>query len=94
MPRAGNTTSRGYGSFHQKRRAAMPAPVGQACPFCAGPMWPSQRLHLDHQIPSVLGGAYGPVRWSHGSCNSSAGSRLKNELLRRPVKPRWANRWV
>ena len=66
----------GLGAAHRKLRKMLPKPCGEPCPFCGKPMWSSQRLQLDHVVPRVDGGAAGPVRWAHGSCNEAAGARL------------------
>jgi hypothetical protein len=86
------TTSADYGRPYRRRRAELPEPNGEPCPFCRLPMWPGQRLHSDHSIPRVLGGADSPLRWSHGRCNEAAGARLGNR--RRGVQRRWMNRWA
>lgn len=77
MPRT--TTEQGLGHAHQQRRAAMPAPNGDPCPYCTEPMWPDDDLDADHVIPRAKGGAAGPLRWSHARCNRRAGGFAARE---------------
>ena len=86
------TTARGLGHDHRQRKAALPDPSGQPCPFCHQPMWPGQSptrngrmlsdLEADHVIPRALGGEHSPLRWAHRTCNRSAGATLGNQLRR------------
>lgn len=78
----------GLGSDHQRLRALLPKPLGAPCPYCEKPMWPADKLDLDHVVPRALGGAGGGVRWAHASCNRSAGGRLGNALRRRASRVR------
>ena len=74
----------GLGWSHQQLRRRLPRPNGQLCPFfgdvpgCPGPMFADDDLDLDHVRPRSEGGASGPVRWAHASCNRSAGASLGN----------------
>jgi len=61
---------------------------GDVCPLCNRPMFHAQKLELDHKIPRALGGANGPTRLTHASCNHSAGARLKNRLYRNQPRGR------
>lgn len=88
------------GRSYRARRAALPLPQGDLCPFfgidpkCPGPMWPTQRLQTDHAIARVLGGCDSGLRWSHGSCNEAAGARLGNRLRARRQGRKWVDRWA
>ena len=53
---------------------------GSRCPRCGEPMWPRyQALDLDHAVPRSQGGAAGPKRLAHASCNRRHGAELTNE---------------
>lgn len=67
-----------YGGDHQRLRRFLPRPNGSPCPFCRLPMRPGDLLDLDHVRPVVAGGAAGPRRWAHRSCNRREGARLGN----------------
>ena len=45
--------------------------LGTPCPECGRPLEPSQRLHLDHIVPSSLGGPDHPsnLQVLHARCN-------------------------
>lgn len=89
-----STSSADYGRQYRKRRAELPPPQGDPCPFCQLPMWPGQRLQTDHVVPRALGGASGPLRWAHGRCNEAAGARLGNQARARRSGRRWVDRWA
>ena len=85
------TTQRGLGNEHTKRRKQLPDPTGQPCPLCGNPMWPGQtptgktgrmlsNLDADHETPRALGGHNSPLRWTHRTCNRTAGAHLGNNL--------------
>lgn len=65
-----------------ERRRLLPAAFGQPCPMCNRVMHRVQRLDLDHLIPRALGGANGPRRIVHASCNRRAGAELGRRLAR------------
>lgn len=70
-----------YGEAHKRARAAALAALREGedmCPFCRRPMLAAQRLDYDHALPVSQGGADGPRRLSHASCNRAAGARLGN----------------
>jgi hypothetical protein len=74
-----STTAKGLGWSHQRAREAALRALhpGTPCPYCLLPMWPGvQDLDLDHLIPRSAGGAGGPVRLAHASCNRRHGQRL------------------
>jgi 5-methylcytosine-specific restriction endonuclease McrA len=77
MPRAGNTTERGYGHQHQQRRARLLAALvdGTLCPYCGEPMHSTDELDADHSVPLVHGGQAAD-RLAHRKCNREAGSAL------------------
>lgn len=83
-----------YGRQHQRRRAELPKPEGDPCPFCRLPMWPTQRLQADHAVPVRFGGEDSPLRWAHGPCNEAAGARIGNRSRARRQGPRWVDRWA
>lgn len=104
-----------YGRPHARLRARLIAAMseGTPCPFCRKPMFSSPaaalayrapawmgQLELDHAIPVALGGAEGPKRLTHRSCNQKAGASLGGKRVhvlgraskRRPPRrrlPRW-----
>lgn len=88
-----------YGRQYRRRRAELESPYGRQCPFfgvdpkCPGAMIQGQRLQTDHAVPRALGGAAGPLRWSHAKCNEAAGARLGNRLRARQGR-RWVDRWA
>lgn len=82
---------RGLGVAHRQRRANLPKPQGDPCPYCSQPMWPDMKLDLDHVVLRALGGADGPVRWAHARCNRQAGGKVAAQFrVRRAVRSR---RW-
>ena len=86
------TAERGLGGEHQKaRRLLLPLAYGQECPLCGRVMLEGQHLDLDHVIPRVMGGAGGPVRIAHRSCNRRLGARLGNRM--RGARRRRARSW-
>jgi 5-methylcytosine-specific restriction endonuclease McrA len=83
-----NSTQRGLGTDHQRRRKALlPAAIGKRCPFCGLPMLIGQKLELDHSIPRALGGRHGD-RMAHAVCNRRAGARLGQAIAARNRKAR------
>ncbi len=69
-----------YRHAHQKARAAaLVLAYGQPCPLCNRTMEREERLHLDHVIPVIDGGAGGPTRIVHASCNIRRGNLLRGE---------------
>lgn len=80
-PRA-KTTARGYGTAHQKLRAALlPQAYGTPCYRCGMPMLPGQALHLDHTDNRTGYGGF-----SHAKCNLKAGARKGNKLSKMRIK--------
>ncbi len=75
-----SSTKQGLGADYRRRRALMPPPVGDPCPYCTQPMWPDQALDADHVIPRAVGGGVGPLRWSHAPCNRRAGGRSSHDV--------------
>lgn len=69
-----------YGAGHRKARTKALGQLqeGEPCPFCSRPMYLDQDLDFDHMVPLVEGGAQGPRRLAHASCNRSAGAKLGN----------------
>ena len=65
------TTERGLGWKHQQRVAQLKRELieGSPCWWCGQPLFLSQRLHADHELPRSLGGAL-PTRLLHAECNS------------------------
>jgi 5-methylcytosine-specific restriction endonuclease McrA len=92
-----STTAKGLGWAHQRARAAALAALvpGTPCPYCRRPMLPGQALDLDHLIPRSRGGAGGPVRLAHASCNRRAGQQLSSARSRakRQQDPPRSRRW-
>lgn len=92
-----NTTDRGLGYTHQKRRRQLlPAALNTPCPAatsprCTGLMTDPRRMDLDHTIPRALGGTHGD-RIICSPCNRSAGARLGNQL-RRHTRQRALPQW-
>jgi hypothetical protein len=70
-----------YGGAHKQLRkrllAALQRDPGQPCPRCGYPMWPGQRLHLDHSDDGV-----GWLGLSHARCNERAGQRKTSAINR------------
>jgi hypothetical protein len=76
------TTEKGLGYAHQRLRRTLLATLvpGSRCPRCGEPMWPRfQALDLDHAVPRSQGGAGGPSRLCHSTCNRRHGAQLVNE---------------
>jgi hypothetical protein len=73
-----------YGYQHRKERAeAIKAmPEGELCWRCNRPMSKTMArfLDYDHMNSVALGGADGPKRLTHRSCNRSAGATLGNKM--------------
>lgn len=103
MARQGNTTAIGMGwPFQRDRKRAMAAlRDGTPCDLCGRPMfreaarnWDGRVLNYDHIVPRALGGAHGPCRLVHQTCNVRAGSAVRKQL-RRAQAPRRAvyDRW-
>lgn len=72
----GSAASRGYGSQHQKIRAAYIARwrPGDPCTRCGEPMWgPTSKIHLGHTDDRS-----GYVGLEHSSCNTADGARRGN----------------
>ena len=71
-----NTTQRGYGIAHQRTRthALRDLRPGQPCHLCGKPMWPHQRLDLDHTTDRT---AYRGL--AHAHCNAVAGAISKTQ---------------
>jgi hypothetical protein len=87
----GTTTQRGYGSGHQKLRAALLAVLspGTPCPqrfgdgtTCGEPMWPGQDLHLGHTDDRA-----GYIGLVHAACNLRRAAEVAN-AARRPGRRR------
>lgn len=72
-----------YYRGHEQWRKSNPLRDGTPCPRCGGPMYRTQQLDVGHLIDAALGGAYGPKRWEHRSCNRRAGGQLGARLRRR-----------
>ena len=72
----GTTTQRGYGTQHQRTRAALlPAAIGTPCPRCGQPMLSHQALDLGHSTPLAQDPSSRGDRIEHAGCNRSAGAR-------------------
>lgn len=75
MPRPGTAAERGYGSAHQRRRAALlPSAPGQPCTRCGVVLLATDKLHLDHRDDRS-----GYAGWAHAHCNMSAGAIKGNQ---------------
>jgi 5-methylcytosine-specific restriction endonuclease McrA len=50
---------------------------GTLCPECRRPLLPGQRLHLDHIVPTSLGGSDHPgnLQVTHAACNMRKGDK-------------------
>jgi 5-methylcytosine-specific restriction endonuclease McrA len=61
---------------------------GTACPECGRPLLPTERLHLDHVIPSSRGGTnhYSNLQVTHAGCNIRKSDRLPGDR----IYARWA----
>jgi hypothetical protein len=88
MPKP-TTTERGLGWEHQQARALALAKLkpGTPCPYCSQGMYRDQALDLDHQVPRVYGGAKGPRRLAHATCNRRDGQAI-GIARRKRVRPR------
>ena len=77
--RVGETTARGLGWDHQKRRAALLNCLieGEPCWWCAQPMFRWQNLAADHSIPRARGGRVAD-RLLHSRCNTERGDGSKD----------------
>ena len=53
---------------------------GDRCWRCGRPMYGWQQLDLDHVTDRVFGGAGGPTRLAHRSCNRRAGAALSTPV--------------
>lgn len=75
-----------YYRGHDQWRKANPLREGTPCPRCGSPMYSKHKLDVGHTIDAALGGAYGPRRYEHSSCNRRAGGRLgrSRQLARQP----------
>jgi hypothetical protein len=76
------TTEKGLGYAHQRLRKALLSSLvpGSRCPRCGEAMLPHiQALDLDHAVPRSQGGAGGPSRLAHASCNRRHGAELANQ---------------
>jgi hypothetical protein len=73
-PHQQTTAQRGYGWQHRKASEQARANLvpGTPCIRCGKPMWPDQKLHLDHDDydRTITRGL------SHASCNIAARNRL------------------
>ena len=71
-----------YGADHQRKRekALRLLRDGDPCAICGRGMYRTDRLHLDHAQPCAMGGADGPTRLVHASCNLSRGGKLGGKL--------------
>lgn len=92
--RKASKAARGLGWRHEQQRRLLPDPAGAPCPYCGEPMVAGQPLDADHAYARALGGAGGPLRWAHASCNRSAGAILGNALRGVDMRVPWADRWV
>ena len=98
MSTPGNTTSRGYGTEHQRlRKAALAdlamrttAGVTTTCPHCGRPMHVGMALDLDHTDDRR-----GYRGLAHRSCNRSAGGKKGNasRARRRTARPATSRAW-
>jgi hypothetical protein len=81
-----STAARGYGSEHQKQRAAWKPRVETglvACALCGEPIRPRQRWHLahaDHPDAHRLGLYSGPA---HAACNNATNRRRLRQQPKR-----------
>ena len=64
-------------SAWQTARRVWATRLPQPCPFCHEPVNPWQHWDLDHQVPVKFGGARGPTRPAHRSCNRAAGHEAR-----------------
>jgi len=88
----GGTTKGGWGSKHQKLRAALlPSAYGTPCVRCGLPMLPGQKLHLDQDDydRTKLRG------FAHAACNIRAAAKKARAIQlaakRKANKP--VHRW-
>jgi hypothetical protein len=86
----GGTTKGGWGSKHQRLRAALlPSAYGKPCSRCGQPMLPGQALHLDHDD-------YDRTRYrgfSHQACNLRAAARKARAIQLYGKRVKSAHRW-
>lgn len=78
MPSAGRTSTRGYGTAHQRQRAKWKRLVDQGgvnCARCGKPIAPGSEWDLDHDDRD-RSRYLGP---SHAGCNRSAGGSKARE---------------
>lgn len=89
-----NTTQRGLGRQHQKRRAALLRMLvaGAPCGHCGKPMYSHQDLDADHSVPRSKGGTHAD-RLLHAACNRSRGSLLWHDRHKQPPKPITSREW-
>jgi len=81
MAQTAPTGTRKYGGAHKTLRASLLAALkrnpGQPCTRCAWPMYPGQRLHLDHADDGTTW-----LGLAHARCNQQAGQRQTAAILR------------
>lgn len=75
-----------YYRGHEQWKKEHPLREGTPCPRCGNPMYKQQKLDVGHVVDAALGGAYGPRRYEHTSCNRSAGAQL-GQRIKRANKP-------
>ena len=81
--RRGNTTSRGYGSAHQRKRKQLVAAFepGQPCARCGEPIWRAEDADLGHTDDRS-----GYRGLEHAAeCNRSAGAKSRRTTARPPM---------
>lgn len=74
--------SKEYYRGHAQWRKEHPLREGQPCPRCGLPMFSKQKLDVGHVIDAARGGAYGPKRWEHSTCNRKAGAKLGYQIMK------------
>lgn len=74
--------AKAYYRGHDQWRREHPLREGQICPRCMGPMYSHQDLDVGHVKDAALGGAHGPRRYEHRSCNRRAGAQLGQRIRR------------
>jgi len=86
--RAMNTTQRGYGSRHRRRREALlQLALGQPCPLCGELMRAGQPLDLDHSTPLIDNPTSLGDRVTHARCNRRGARALKTLNANDPATP-------
>lgn len=87
MPRkqaTGLTHRKGLGNRHKLQRERLLRQHRDGidlCPYCTRPMWLSEGLDADHEIPRALAGPHALAnRLAHRGCNRSAGASLGNRM--------------